>query len=198
MGLDGQAAREHRGHRRRDLHASPHVGGFGACGRLQRPAHRQPGFQEALPRRRAYRRLARQAGREDRQGGRKGPQTLRRAVRRGEIPLHIAPRGRNGGPAGRDSSPFRRGAECERSQGAAADHPRLRNRLPDFGYAQLDGGAAVQPDVLHADGLYLRRRVDHLPAARDGAGHFRQFSQRAEDRPHEAAVRHRADRQGVP
>lgn len=52
-------------------------------------------------------------------------------------------------------------------------HPRLRDRLPDFGYAQLDRGAAVQPDVLDPDGIDGRRRQYDLPAARNGAGYLR-------------------------
>ena len=56
----------------------------------------------------------------------------------------------------------------------------------------------LQPDVQD-----LRRRdggriVDHLPAARDGAGHVRPVQERARGRAQEAALRHRANRQGVP
>ena len=119
---------------------------------LQRSADRQQGFEETLPRRRTHRGVDRQTGREDRKGGRKGPQALRRVVRRGEIPRHVAPRRRDGRQTRRGTRPFRRGDERQRPGRTAADHPRLRDRLPHFGHAQLDGGAAVQPDVLHPDG----------------------------------------------
>ena len=41
VGFDGQTPRKHRGHRRRDLHAPPHMGGFGTRFGLQRSADRQ-------------------------------------------------------------------------------------------------------------------------------------------------------------
>ena len=46
VGFDGQAPRKHRGHRRRDLHAPPHMGGFGTRFGLQRSADRQQGFED--------------------------------------------------------------------------------------------------------------------------------------------------------
>ena len=198
VGFDGQAPRKHRGHRRRDLHAPPHMGGFGTRFGLQRSADRQQGFEETLPRRRTHRGVDRQTGREDRKGGRKGPQALRRVVRRGEIPRHVAPRRRDGRQTRRGTRPFRRGDERQRPGRTAADHPRLRDRLPHFGHAQLDGGTAVQPDVLHPDGIDGRRGQHDLPASRNGAGHLRQLPQRPENGPHETSVRHRADRQGLP
>ena len=48
------------------------------------------------------------------------------------------------------------------------------------------------------DGLDVRGCQYDLPASRDGTGYLRQFPERAEDRPHETAVRNRADRKGVP
>ena len=128
----------------------------------------------------------------------KARKRFRSGLRRGEIPGHVAARGRDGCQTRRGAPPLCRGDECQRPGGAAADHPRLRDRLPDFGDAQLDRGAPVQPDVLDADGLDGRGCFDDLPASRDGAGHLRQLPERPEDGPHEAAVRYRADRQGLP
>ena len=59
---------------------------------------------------------------------------------------------------------------------------------------ELDRRAPVQPDVLHRDGFYRRWRHEDLPAPRDGTRHLRELPERAEDRPHEAALRHRSDR----
>ena len=58
--------------------------------------------------------------------------------------------------------------------------------------------AAVQPHVRDLHGPGARGRGAHLPAPRDRAGHLRELQERAPVRPPQAAVRHRADRQGVP
>ena len=116
VGFDGQAPREHRGSRCRHLHASAHVGGFGPCRSVQRSAHRQPRFQEALPRRRPCRGVARQAGREDREGGREGPQALRRVVRRGQVPRNFAPRAGDYRQTRRRAQAFCRCAQRQRPQ----------------------------------------------------------------------------------
>ena len=102
-----------------------------------------------------------------------------------KYPRHVAPRRRDGRQTRRGTRPFRRGDERQRPGRTAADHPRLRDRLPHFGHAQLDGGAAVQPDVLHPDGIDGRRGQHDLPASRNGAGHLRQLPQRPENGPHE-------------
>ena len=92
VGFDGQAPRKHRGHRRRDLHAPPHMGGFGTRFGLQRSADRQQGFEETLPRRRTHRGVDRQTGREDRKGGRKRPASASasRSTRRNTAPRRPA------------------------------------------------------------------------------------------------------------
>ena len=118
--------------------------------------------------------------------------------RRGQIPRNVAARGGDRGQTRRGAQAVRRCAERQRPCGAAPDHRRLRDRLPDFRHTQLDRGAAVQPDVFDPDGFYGRRRQYHLPASRDGAGYLRQLPERPENRAHENPVRHCADRQGLP
>ena len=59
-------------------------------------------------------------------------------------------------------------------------------------------GPPVQP---HVQDAHRRRRGDgarRVPAPRDGAGHLRQLQERRADRPAQAAVRDRADREGLP
>ena len=58
--------------------------------------------------------------------------------------------------------------------------------------------APVQPHVPDARRRGRGRQLGRLPPARDGAGHLRQLQERVADRPAQAAVRHRADRQVVP
>ena len=198
MGRDDEAQRQHRGYRLGDLHAPAHLGSVGPCGRVQRPADRQPRLEEALPCGRADRRLHRQAGRKDRQGGREGSQEVRRFVRRGQVSGDQSPRGRAQGQARRGARADGEGPQRQRPRRAAADHRRQRHRLPDLGHAQLDRSAPVQPDVRDEDRLGQRRSQHDLPAPRNGSGHFRQLPERTEDRPDEDSVRHRADRQSVP
>ena len=59
-------------------------------------------------------------------------------------------------------------------------------------------GAPVQPDVLDADRPRGGDRLDRVPPPGDGAGDLRQLQERAPDRPPQAALRDRADRQVVP
>ena len=58
--------------------------------------------------------------------------------------------------------------------------------------------AAVQPHVQDVHGAGRGERGRRLPAAGDGAGHLRELPERAAVDAPEGAVRHRADRQGVP
>ena len=174
------------------------MGSVGTRGRLQRPADRQQGLQKALPCRRAHRRLDYQTGRKDRQGGRKGPQTLRGTVRRGAVPRHQSARGGDYRETKRNQHPHGTGAQRQRPRRPAPNHHRHRDSLPHFGNAQLDGGTPVQPDVRYEDRFGGRRSEHHLSETRNGTGHLRQFPQRAEDGPHEDSFRHRTNRQGFP
>ena len=62
----------------------------------------------------------------------------------------------------------------------------------------LHRGPQLQPHVPDPRGPGRGRRVGRVPAARDRAGHLRQLQERADRVAQEAAVRYRADRQGVP
>ncbi len=58
--------------------------------------------------------------------------------------------------------------------------------------------APVQPHVPDADRPGRGDGSGRVPAPGDGAGHLHQLQERRPDRAAQAAVRHRADRQGVP
>ena len=75
---------------------------------------------------------------------------------------------------------------------------RTPHAVPGLRQGRAHSAAPVQPHVqdLHGPGGGGRRR--HLPAPGDGPGHLRQLRQCAAVHAPEAAVRHRADRQGVP
>ena len=64
--------------------------------------------------------------------------------------------------------------------------------------SQLDGRASVQLDVQDGDGCCCRGCKHHLFASRNGSGHLRELSERAEDGAHEDSVWHCPDWQGVP
>ena len=96
--------------------------------RLQRPADRQQGLQKALPCRRAHRRLDCQTGRKDRQGGRKGPQTLRGTVRRGAVPRHQSARGGDYRETKRNQHPHGTGAQRQRPRRPAPFRERATGR----------------------------------------------------------------------
>ena len=110
-----------------------------------------------------------------------GGERARRWVRRSARRLQILP-----GPLSRRQAAGRAlPAEAEQEAGRA-------QRVP------ADGAASVQPDVQDAHGSgggHLRR---DLSAPRNGAGIVREFSQRAAGVAAESAVRHRADREGIP
>ncbi len=71
-------------------------------------------------------------------------------------------------------------------------HPLSRVRQ-----GRAHGAAPVQPDVQDVHGTGGGGRRPYVPPARDGAGHLRQLRQRAAGHAAQAAVRHRADRQGL-
>ena len=76
--------------------------------------------------------------------------------------------------------------------------PRV-GRLPQLRrQGILHRGTAVQPHVQDLRRAGGGRRLGRVPAARDGAGHLRQLSERPDDDAQEAAVRNRPDRQVVP
>jgi hypothetical protein len=86
-------------------------------------------------------------------------------------------------------------------------HPARRGGAEDLPSAQLpllrqdgrvDGAAAVQPDVQDLHGAGRGGVGRGLPAPGDGAGDLRQLPERADHRAAAGALRHRADRQGVP
>ena len=65
-------------------------------------------------------------------------------------------------------------------------------------HLRADRAPAVQPDVQDLHGAGRGVGGGGVPAPGDGAGHLRQLPERAAGLPPEDAVRHRADRQGVP
>ena len=80
-------------------------------------------------------------------------------------------------------------AQC----GAAAEQASRRDRA-----VRPHRAAPVQPHVPDADRPGRGDGAGRVPAAGDRAGDLRQLQERRADRPAQAAVRHRADRQGVP
>ena len=74
-----------------------------------------------------------QTGRKDRQGGRKGPQTLRGTVRRGAVPRHQSARGGDYRETKRNQHPHGTGAQRQRPRRPAPNHHRHRDSLPHFG-----------------------------------------------------------------
>ena len=87
-----------------------------------------------------------------------------------------------------------------------ADDPRIKGtpgqpdaQCPVCGSeGHADRAAAVQPHVQDVHGSGRGAGGRRLPAAGDGAGDLRQLPERAAGVAPEGAVRHRADRQGVP
>ena len=88
---------------------------------------------------------------------------------------------------------FRRAAAVGRARRA---RPRDRPRREHGRHA--DRAAPVQPDVQDLRRRGPDRRLAGVPAARDRAGHLPQLQERARHHAREGAVRHRADRQGIP
>mmetsp|Transcript_28929 Transcript_28929/g.92467 ORF Transcript_28929/g.92467 Transcript_28929/m.92467 type:complete len:337 (-) Transcript_28929:492-1502(-) len=165
------------------------LGGLGARGGLQRPHGGLQGEQDALPRGPA---LLRQGGDEGRR--RAGLRERHGGWRNGQ----------GGGEEGREDAqerPGRRAQAAHRAQGAhrglgggAGAHP-----LAGHGQARLAHAAArLQPHVPDAGRRHERRVVHGVPAPGDGAGHLRELQDHAGRGAHEAALRHRADRQGLP
>ena len=79
--------------------------------------------------------------------------------------------------------------------------PSLRpapHAVPGVRQGPADRAAAVQPHVQDVHGAGGGGRLRHLPAPGDRAGHLRELRQRAAGDPAKAALRHRADRQGLP
>ena len=176
-----------------------YVGGFGSCRRVQRPADRQQGFEEALPCRRADRRLARQAGREDREGGGEGPQAFRRDFRRSHSTARLRPASPRRPPE-RDEM-HKRFVEAQNS----GDLGELRQIIVDCEIVCPISGTRNWTEVRQFNLMFSTQMGStaegantDLPPSRNGAGHLREFPERAENRTHETAVRYRADRQGVP
>ncbi len=123
----------------------------------------------------------------------------------------LRPRGDVLGPDGRlpqlQGAPARRPpvrqAEGPRPQEPGRDQRRARCQGAEVREVRLDRshrGAPLQPHVQdHGRRRRHRRRFRAgLPAPRDRAGDLRELRQRAGHHAPQAAVRHRADRQGVP
>ncbi|CAA9412807.1 MAG: Glycyl-tRNA synthetase, partial [uncultured Quadrisphaera sp.] len=86
--------------------------------------------------------------------------------------------------------------------GPQGPRPRGRpggDRLPELRHPRgVDGAARLQHDAQDPPRAGRGRGRAALPAPRDRPGHLRQLRQRHGQRPQEAAVRHRPDRQELP
>ena len=114
-------------------------------------------------------------------------------------PAHVGgvrPPGRLHRPAGRLARPAASASAritcASRSAGAS------RPSTPARPGVRPHRGARVQPHVRDVDRAREGRRLDGLPAARDGAGHLPRLQDHAAVRAPQAAVRHRPGRQVVP
>ena len=88
--------------------------------------------------------------------------------------------------------------EANDLEGCAPTDHRRGDQVSGERHRQLDGGAPVQPDVRHRARKRERREQHDLPAPGNGTRDLRELPERAEERTHEAALRHRTDRQGLP